>query len=160
MGPCKRHICNVFIVSCSLTFLSCTFFPFYPFFPEPSERIYTVVKIHTWSVEEYVKKFGANGIRPEIIHLVDYEPGGEFRGRVKLATIGWLPIRTPLNPLSRRNGFIVNLKVPIKGVEYVFFRLEEITISEMVGSYTLSGKTLDSAPTDFVAIQEYQLQNY
>lgn len=87
------------------------------------------------------------------IELLNYKVGDNFKGRVKLANLGWIPIDTTwiyANP----GEFILNTYKMLGPVEYIDFYNIAITDNLMIGKYLESGPYIDTAPHDFTAIKK------
>lgn len=127
---------------------------------------FVVKTFHNWTIEEYSTGMLYNTTIPLSslsfdypleIELLNYKIGDNFKGRVKLANLGWIPIDTTwiyANP----GEFVLNV-YGIQGfIEYgihsIFFEGIEIANKNMKGSYCETGPYVDPWPHDFTAIKK------
>lgn len=134
---------NYLLLLFSLTLISCT----ENTSPEEDYIIFEVVKIDDRDIEEY-KEIHSDAVYPIEFRLT--EPIEEFSGTVVLENFGAKDIKK----FFGGDVFKVDINYQIKGVEYIIFNEIEVDSATIKGVYWFSGSTIDSRPSDFLAVKK------
>jgi hypothetical protein len=118
--------------------------------PEEDYIIYEVIKIDDRDIEEF-KEIHSRSVYPIEFRLFD--PVEDFKGRVVFENLGLKNLKIFGEGIIE-DIFYVEINYEIEGVENVIFQEIEIDSSTIKGVYYLSGPTIDSRPSDFLAIKK------